>query len=114
VALLTLTTTTAHGVVLPAAQAVSSSDTFTNTNGNTMLEVTNGGGSPITVTFVTSGVYPITSAVTYDIADDAQTVTNGTSKIFGPFDRTVLGTTVTVNFSATASVTARAIEKGSA
>ena len=113
-ALLTNTTSTAHGVVLPAPQAVSASDTFVNTNRRTLIEVTNGGGSPITATFVTSGVYPISSTVTYDVADDAQTVTNGTSKVFGPFDTSLLGTTVTVQFSGTTSVTARVITLGDA
>jgi len=110
-ALLTSTTTTGHGITLPAAQAVSASDTFTNTNGRTILEVTNGGGSPTTVTFVTSGTYAVRT-ITYDVADDAQTVTNGTSKVFGPFDTTLLGTTITVTFSPTTSVTARVIELG--
>lgn len=112
-ALLTSTSSTAHGTVLPAAQAVSASDTFANTNGRTVIEVTNGGGSPITVTFVPSGTYNITAAVTYTVASDAQTVTNATSKVFGPFNTLLFGTgTITVNFSATTSVTARVIELG--
>jgi hypothetical protein len=117
VALLTTTTTTAHGVVLPAAQAVSASDTFANASARTLLEVNNGGGSPITVTFVTFGTVGAGGAVTYDIADDAQTVTNGTSKVFGPFKKSVLNNAsdlITVNFSATTSVTARVIQLGTA
>ena len=124
-ALLTTTTTTAHGTVLPAAQAVSSSDTFANTTGRTLIEITNGGASPITVTFTTDGTYPVGldssgAAVTYPVADDAQTVTNGTSKVFGPFNIGLLNAgavstgVVTVAFSATTSVTARVIQLGSA
>jgi hypothetical protein len=109
-AALTVTSSTAHGTVLPAAQAVSASDTFVN-NGRTLIEVNNGGGSSTTVTFVTSGVYGL-GTISYDVADDAQTVTNGTSKVFGPFDTTLLGTTVTVTFSPTTSVTARVIALG--
>jgi hypothetical protein len=120
VALLTTTTTTAHGTVLPAATAVSASDTFANANGRTLIEVTNGGGSPTTVTFVTDGTYNITSTVTYPVADDAQTVTNGTSKVFGPFNISLLNAgavstgVITVTFSPTTSVTARVIELGAA
>ena len=119
-ALYTSTTSTAHGVVLPAAQAVSSSDTFANANGRTLIEVNNGGGSSITVTFVTNGTYNVTPTVTYDVADDAQTVANGASKVFGPFNVQLMNAggvstgVVTVNYSATTSVTARVIELGSA
>ena len=111
-ALLTSTSSTAHGTVLPAAQAVSASDTFTNTNGRTMLEVNNGGGGTCTVTFTAVGTYSVASGVTYAVAPDAQTVAAGASKVFGPFNTTLLGTTVTVTFSPTTSVTARVIEMG--
>lgn len=119
-ALLTTTTTTAHGTVLPAAEAVSASDTFANANGRTLIEVNNGNASPITVTFVTAGTYNVTSAVNYAVADDAQTVTNGTSKVFGPFNIGLMNAggvssgVITVTFSATGSVTARVIDLGSA
>lgn len=113
-ALLTSTTSTAHGIVLPAAQAVSASDTFANA-GRTLLEVNNGGGSPITATFITSGVFTVTSGVSYPVEDDAQTVTNGTSKVFGPFNTLAFPTSpITVTFSGTTSVTARVIELGTA
>lgn len=114
-ALLTSTTSTAHGTVLPAAQAVSASDTFANTNGRTLIEVTNGSGGSLTVTFVPVGTYNISSTVTYTVTSDAQTVSTGASKVFGPFNTTLFGTgTITVNFSATTSVTARVIELGAA
>jgi hypothetical protein len=116
-ALLTSTTSTAHGTVLPAAQAVSASDTFSNANGRTLIEVNNGSGSTVTVTLVTFGTYPVSSAVTYDVADDAQTVAAGVSKVFGPFNKALMnGATdlITVTFSATTSITARVIELGTA
>jgi hypothetical protein len=115
VALLTTNTSTAHGASLAAAQAVSASDTFANTNGRTMLEVTNGSGGSLTVTFVVPGTWPVTSGVTYAVSNDAQTIANGAGKLFGPFNTTLFGTgTITVNFSATSSVTARVIEMGAA
>lgn len=116
-ALLTSTASTAHGTVLPAAQAVSASDTFANANGRTLIEVNNGSGSSVTVTFVTSGTYPVSSTVTYDVADDAQTVAAGVSKVFGPFNKTLLNggsDLITVTFSATTTITARVIELGNA
>jgi len=119
-ALLTSTTSTAHGTVLPAAQAVSTSDTFANTNGRTLIEINNGAASPITVTFVTDGNYITPTGASYPVADDAITVTNGTSKVFGPFDIKLLNVggvpsgVITVNFSSAATVTARVIELGSA
>ena len=117
-AALTATTSTAHGTVLPTAAAVSSSDTFPNPNGRAIVIVTNGSASPITVTFVTSGVHYVTTSVSYPIADDAITVTNGTRKVIGPFDKTVLNDIatglITMTFSATTGVTADVIEIGQA
>lgn len=116
-ALLTPTTSTAHGTVLPAATAVSASDTFANPNGRTVLIVDNGGGSPTTVTIVTSGVHYVSTSVSYPIADDAITVTNGTRKVIGPFDKSAVNGAndiITVTFSPTTSVTATVLELGQA
>ena len=116
-ALLTKTTSTAHGIALPAAQQVSSSDTFNNANGKTMIEINNAAGAPITATFVTTGTANVSSTVTYPIADDPVVVTNGTSMLVGPFKKSFLNDAndlVTVTFSSTTSVTARVIELGQA
>jgi hypothetical protein len=115
-ALLPTNTSTAHGAALSAPQAVTASDTFTNNAGRTLLEVTNGSGGSLTVTFVPGSTFTISSGVTYSYASDAQTVVAGAGKIFGPFNTAIFGsgTTVTVNFSATTSVTARVVEMGPA
>lgn len=116
-ALLTPTTSTAHGTVLPAATAVSASDTFANPNGRTIIIVDNGGGSPTTATIVTAGVHLVSSSVSYPIADDPITVTNGTRKVIGPFDMTAVNgasNLITITFSPTTSVTATVIELGQA
>ena len=119
-ALLTSTTSTAHGTVLPAAQSVSASDTFANVNGRTLIEITNGGGSPTTVTFTVVGTYPVSPTVTYPVSNDAQSVTNGGSKVFGPFNIQLMNAgsvstgVITVVCSPTTSVTARVIELGAA
>jgi hypothetical protein len=55
-------------------------DTFTPGD-RTWLEVTNGGGSPITVTLAT---YPDTAPWGAAIPDQTVTVTNGTTKKIGP------------------------------
>lgn len=117
---LTPTAITAHGTVTPAAAAVdqANGNQFANPTGRALIEVTNGAGSPITITFTTSANYIVTggtTSITYPVADDVQTVTNGTTKTFGPFDRTLYNDTngnVLVDYSSGTSITARVLELG--
>lgn len=112
----TVTTAAAAGTVLPAAGAVdaASGNSFPNPNGRAFIEITNGAGAPITVTFTTNGVYYV-GAVQYAVADLAVTVTNATSKICGPFDRPLFNdatNNVLVDWSSGTTITARVIELG--
>lgn len=110
-------TSAAAGTVLSAAGAVdgSNGNNFTNT-GREAIEITNGGGSGINVTFVTQGVYNVGSTA-YPIADLVVGITNGASKVCGPFDKTLFNDTdglVQITFSSATSVTARVISLGTA
>src|SRR5207244_332394 len=77
-----------------------------------MLEVVNGGGSPITVTL------NIPAARTYEpnvaITSPAVSVTNGTTKWFGPIDAATFADTttglLTITYSAVTSVTVAAVK----
>jgi uncharacterized protein (DUF697 family) len=115
---LTPVTTAAAGVVLAAAAAVDAvnGNSFVNT-GRELIEITNGSGSPITVTFITTQTYNI-GAVTYAIADLAVTIAAGVTKACGPFDKTLFNDsatgTVGVDFSSGTTVTARVISLGTA
>lgn len=115
---LTPTTSAAAGVVYNAAAAVDagSGNRFTNPTGRAIMEVINGAASTIVVTIVTQGTYAVGS-VTYPIADLAVNVVNGTSKIFGPFDKALFNDTngdVQVTYSSGTTITARVIELGTA
>lgn len=115
---LTPVTSTAHGTVLSAAVAVDqpNGNQFANPTGRAIIEITNGSGSNINVTFTPTGTYTITSGVTYTVAPDVQVVQNGTSKVFGPFNMNLMNSSgnVLVDFSSGTSVTARVIEMGAA
>ena len=77
-------------------------DTFKN-DGRTQFRVKNASASPITVTFTTPG-----KVSSVDISDPAMTVTNATTKTFGPFPPNVFNTAsglVQVAYSAVATVT---------
>lgn len=90
----------------PTANAVSASDDFTN-DGRTVLRVVNGSGGSLTVTAVTS--------YTQDgmaLADNPVTVADGVTKIVGPFPVRSYGSTTTVQYSATSSVTAECVKVG--
>lgn len=82
-----VTTTARAGVVVPAATAVDAvnGNQFVNT-GREVLQVTNGGASPITVTFTAQAGFSVGTA-TYPVTNPTGTVTNGTTKQFGPFDK---------------------------
>lgn len=86
---LTVTTTAAAGTVWPAMGAVdmANGNQFPNTGREGMI-IANGGGAPITATITTNGTYDVGST-SYAIADLTVVVATGTSKIVGPFDRTL-------------------------
>lgn len=113
---MTVQTTAASGTVLSAAAAVdgTNGNEFDNTSGRAMIEITNGSGSPITATFITNGTYNVGSTA-YPIADLAVTVAASSTKACGPFDKTLFNSatsTVQVDWSSAASVTARVIALG--
>lgn len=100
------------GTVLSAAAAVDAANgnQFANT-GREIIEVTNGAVSSITVTIITNGVHTA-GGVNYAIADLTPTVTNGTSKVFGPFDTSLFNDSsgnVLIDWSSGTSITARVI-----
>ena len=112
---LTVTTTAAAGTVLPAAAAVDNvnGNQFTNT-GRELIEINNADSSSHTATFITNGVYSVGS-VQYAISDLIVTITNGTSKVSGPFDKVLFndGTNnVDVDWSSATGMTARVISLG--
>ncbi len=114
---LTITTTAAAGVTLNAAQAVDNTNgnTFTNT-GRELIEITNGSGSTLTVGFTTNGVYTV-GLTQYAVADLNVSVLNATSKVCGPFDKTLFNdgsNNVDVDWSSGSSVTCRVISLGTA
>lgn len=114
---LTVTTTAAAGVVLPAANSVDAGNgnTFSNT-GREMMIVNNINAATLNVTITTNGVYSVGS-VNYAIADVLGTVANGTSKVFGPFDKVLYNdanSNVDVSWSAGTNITVSVISLGTA
>jgi len=93
--------------VVPSYSAVNSSDKFAN-NGKTFLHVKNGGASPINVTINSQ----VTNAPEGTAASDVVVaVANGAEKMIGPLSQAGYNDTagdVTVDYSATTSVTAGA------
>lgn len=109
---------TGQGTVLTAAAAVDATNgnQFTNPTGRAILEVTNAAASNINVTITTVASYNVagtSGSISYAVADSIQVVQNGTSKVFGPFDKTLYNDTngnVLVDYSSGTSITARVIE----
>ena len=104
-AVLTVGTTSVSGVVTNL-QAVSSADEFAN-DGRTFLDVNNGSGSSVTVTFTTPGTVGGIA-----IENPANAVAAGARKRFGPFDPSVFNAAdgnVDVAFSATTTITAEPV-----
>lgn len=109
---------TAPGTVLTASAAVDNTNgnKFANPTGRAIIEITNGSGGTLNVTFTTSATYNVVGTngtVTYNVADPLIAVANATSKVFGPFDKSLYNDAngnVIVNFSSGTSVTARVIE----
>src|SRR5438045_3110813 len=115
---LSATTTAAAGATLAASAAVDqpNGNQFANPTGRAIIEITNGAASNINVTFTTNGVYTVGS-VQYAIADLVVLVVNATTKVCGPFDKTLFndGTgNVLVDWSSGTTITARVIELGTA
>lgn len=108
--LTTQTITRAGGVITPVT-AAGGGDAMSCGSGM-MLEVVNGGGSPITVTLA------VPAARTYEpnvaITSPAVSVTNGTTKWFGPIDaQTFMDPTTglcTITYSGVTSVTVAAVQ----
>lgn len=114
---LSVVTTAAAGTVLPAQAAVDNSNgnTFTNTGREAMI-VTNLSGSSLTITITTNGVYAV-GAVNYAVADLTVTLANNTSKIIGPFDKTLFNDgsqNVDLAWSTGTNVTCNVISLGTA
>lgn len=114
---LTPINTTALGATLNAAQAVDAvnSNTFYNPRGSALIEITNGSGITITVTFTTTGTVSVKNTVTYNVADTAVNITTGTGKVFGPFEKSMyndVNDLVTVGFTNSNTVTARVLQPG--
>ena len=105
-ALLTVQKNALAGVVVAPVAAAGGGDSFPN-DGKTVLEVVNGGGSPITVT--------IAAPVNCNQGTNhpgGGSVTNGTTKRFGPFDQARWNDAsgnVVVTYSAVTSVTVAAV-----
>lgn len=93
---LTVTTTAASGTVWPAMSAADAANgnQFTN-DGRTGMIIANGGGAPITATITTNNTYNVGST-TYAVNDLTVVVATGTSKIVGPFDRTLFNSSGSV------------------
>lgn len=105
-ATLTVQTLAATGSVVTFTAAAGGGDEFAN-DGKTFFEVNNGGGAPITVTIVAES--PCNQGTLHDVVGS---VTNGTVKKFGPFDRQRFNDATTgrvgVTYSAVTSVTVAA------
>lgn len=90
----------------PTYTAVSASDVFAN-DGRTVIYIKNAGGSPDTV-----GIDSVVACNQGFDHDGGGSVTNGTEKVFGPFDMTRFNNSngqVTVTNSFTTSVTCAVI-----
>jgi hypothetical protein len=99
------------GTVITPVSAAGGGDAMT-CGSNMMLEVVNGGGSPITVTL------NVPAARTYEpnvaITSPAVSVTNGTTRWFGPIDAQTFQDPTTglcsITYSAVTSVTVAAVQ----
>lgn len=101
-ATLTVQQVTLTGVTPTFVAAAAGGDVLTN-DGNTVIYVKNGGGSPITVTVTTPA-----SILGVAIADPQVSVTNGSEKVIGPFPPEIFNDAngqVALAYSAVTSVT---------
>lgn len=112
-AALTIQTIADTGIV-PSLASVNTGDTVADDGtARTFVEVSNGGGSSINVTVPaqqTSVVVPGVGSLT--VSDIVVAVASGARKLIGPFSRAYINTSgnVTLNYSATTSVTAGAFK----
>ena len=110
-ATLTTTNITRLGVVTPSTAATGGGDAM-STGSGMMLEVVNGGGSPITVTLV------VPAARTYEpnvaITSPAIAVSNGVTRWIGPVDGATFSDPTTglctITYSGVTSVTVAAVQ----
>lgn len=117
----TVTTAAFGGTVLPAAGAVDAANgnSIANTGttaGRVVIEVTNGAGAPINVTVTTNGNYNTVGGA-HAVADEVIAVTNGTSKVIGPWEPTLYNDSsgnVLIDWSSGTTITARCVALGSA
>lgn len=109
---LSVITTSKSGTIVPAAAAVDAvnGNSFVNT-GREEITITNGSGSTITVTFITTLTYQ-----GFAIADQIGTVAAGVTTSFGPFDTALFNDptdgTVGVDYTSGTTVTARVKKLG--
>jgi len=90
----------------PVSHVAAAADSFTN-NGRTMIRVVNGGGAPTTLTLDDPGTNQPVAATAFN-PDAAITITNGTTKVIGPFPTSRFNDAngrVQMAWSVTASVT---------
>lgn len=115
----TVTTAAFGGTVLPAAAAVDApnGNSIANTGttaGRVVIEITNGAAASINATVTTSGNYNTTGGA-HAVADEIIAITNGTSKIIGPWDPTLYNDAsgnVLIDWSSGTTITARCIALG--
>lgn len=90
--------------VVPSATAAASSQTFAN-DGNVVLLVTNTDASPHSITLTaTTTSFAISGIGTLTVGDVVVAVTNGTTRVIGPFPPAVYNSTsgtVAITWSAT-------------
>lgn len=115
-AALTKVTPALAGTATTPASAAAGGDSVANPRGNTILRVTNGGGSSINVTLAAQvttraadGTFP---AMT--LANQVIAVANGTTKLIGPIPPAFNdgNGNVQITYSAVTSVTIEAIDPG--
>src|SRR5580765_310792 len=89
---LTPINTTAHGTLLTNAVAADNTNgnQFLNPNGRCIIEISNGSTVNMNVTFTPFATRAVSSTVNYAVSNDVQVVVNATSKVFGPFDRSLM------------------------
>ena len=109
-------TTAAAGTLLNAAAAVdgTNGNQFANPTGRAIIEITNAAAANINVTFNTVGVATF-GGVAYAIADVVGVIANATTKVFGPFDKSLFNDAngnVLVDYTSGTNVSARVLEVG--
>lgn len=105
------------GVASVPASAAAGGDSVANPRGNTILRITNGGGSSITAT-IAAGANPTRPAdgqfPAMTLANQAVSIAAGATKLIGPIPTAFndSGGNVQITYSAVTSVTVEAIDPG--